>query len=39
MQTLAGHLELVCSLDSGKALHISRQSFCAPYHISKPYQG
>src|SRR4051794_19436454 len=39
MQTLAGHLELVCSLDSEKRSYISRQSFCAPYHISKPYQG
>jgi urease accessory protein len=38
MQTLAGHLELVCSLDSEKRSYISRQSFCAPYHISKPYQ-
>jgi urease accessory protein len=38
MQTLSGHLSLVCSLDESGRSHISRQSFCAPFHISKPYQ-
>ncbi|MDB6030243.1 MAG: Urease accessory protein UreD [Verrucomicrobiales bacterium] len=38
MQILSGHLSLVCSLDESGRSHISRQSFCAPFHISKPYQ-
>jgi urease accessory protein len=37
MQTLSGHLSLVCSLDESGRSHISCQSFCAPFHISKPY--
>lgn len=33
-----GHLELVCSLDARGESHLSRQSFRAPFHISKPHR-
>ena len=35
--TLRGHLELTCSPDGRGRSRISRQSFCAPFHISKSY--
>src|SRR6478672_8677605 len=38
MQTLAGHLHLVCSTDGAGGSYISHQSFSAPFHISKSYQ-
>ena len=34
---LSGHLDLVCSLDDRKLSVISKQSFRAPMHISKPW--
>lgn len=34
---LTGHLDLVCAVDSAGRSHLSRQSFCAPIHISKPH--
>ena len=37
MPSLAGHLNLVCSLDDIGQSRISHQSFSAPYHISKSY--
>lgn len=37
MQTLSGHLSLVCSLDERGRTLISRQSFSAPFHIGKSY--
>lgn len=37
MQTLSGHLSLVCSLDERGRSLISRQSFSAPFHIGKSY--
>jgi urease accessory protein len=32
-----GHLELTCCADAAGRSHLSRQSFNAPFHISKPY--
>ncbi len=34
---LQGHLELVCALDSRGLSSLQRQSFRAPFHISKPH--
>ncbi len=34
---LTGHLDIACSAGSNGRSFISRQSFCAPFHISKPY--
>ena len=34
---LRGHLDLTCSADAAGRSHLSRQSFNAPFHISKPY--
>ena len=34
---LAGHLELVCGLDSRGASILTHQSFRAPIHLSKPF--
>jgi urease accessory protein len=32
-----GHLDIVCSADAEGRSYLSRQSFCAPVHLSKPY--
>jgi urease accessory protein len=37
MALLAGHLELTCAADESGRSYLSRQSFRAPFHISKPY--
>ena len=37
MQHLSGHLELTCSADDHARSYIRRQSFRAPFHLSKPY--
>lgn len=34
---LQGSLEITCSLDSAGRSYLSRQTFHAPFHISKPY--
>lgn len=34
---MTGHLDLVCGLNSKGESHLSRQSFRAPMHISKPF--
>lgn len=34
---IAGHLELVCDVDSRGLTRLRRQSFRAPVHLSKPY--
>ena len=34
---LAGHLELVCDLDSRGRTRLRHQSFRAPFHLSKPH--
>ncbi len=34
---LSGHLDLVCSADAAGRNYLSRQSFRAPIHISKPH--
>ena len=34
---LAGHLELVCDVDSRGWTRLGHQSFRAPYHLSKPH--
>jgi len=34
---MKGHLDLVCSVDADGRSHLSRQSFCAPVHLSKPH--
>ena len=35
---LTGHLDLVCAADDQGRSFISRQSFRAPFHLSKPYR-
>ena len=35
--SLSGHLELTCSTDADGRSYISRQSFRAPIHLSKPH--
>ncbi|MEO7932586.1 MAG: urease accessory protein UreD [Chthoniobacterales bacterium] len=37
-QGIAGHLELVCGLDDRGVSTITRQSFRAPMHLSKPWR-
>ena len=32
-----GHLDIVCSADADGRSYLSRQSFCAPVHLSKPH--
>jgi len=32
-----GHLDIVCSADAEGKSYLSRQSFCAPVHLSKPH--
>jgi urease accessory protein len=34
---LRGHLELICAVDVAGRSYLSRQSFNAPFHLSKPY--
>ncbi|MGC3992289.1 MAG: urease accessory protein UreD [Chthoniobacteraceae bacterium] len=34
---MKGHLDLVCAVDADGRSHLSRQSFCAPVHLSKPH--
>jgi urease accessory protein len=35
--SLAGQLEITCAADARGRSYLSRQSFCAPFHLSKPY--
>lgn len=37
MPRLEGHLELVCAADAAGRSFFRRQSFSAPFHLSKPY--
>ncbi len=37
MHHLSGHLELTCAVDDRGRSYLSRQSFRAPFHLSKPY--
>ena len=37
MPTLSGHLNLACACDEDGRSYLQRQSFSAPFHVSKPY--